>query len=354
MVMKLQRSNFWFVTLTLLILVTDITITCTVSFEGEDRLLAYAVLLDFMIVIPFLYWLCILRKKGKSFTKALPLPILGAIAAWLVLPLSVRNTLWHVIWPIELLIIVVEVIFIGYEIRILYRLFQRYRSVSGVEFSKTEALRISVHDVIGNGKLASVLLHDISMIYYLLYSWGKTREITLKDTSSDFTYHRKTSQMLNALILTKILVLEGVVVHLLVQQWSSIAAWILTAADIWFLALIWADYRASVLNPVHLKDGILRLRYGLRIQGDVCLDQIDEVTSSLKYHPDQKEQNDSVLPLLATPNVRIQLKRPIRVEGILFLPRMVSNIYLSMDEPEKFVQVFKQLKDRDMHEKVEK
>lgn len=344
MVTKLHRSSNWFVSLALLILLTDITIARTVSFHAEDRLFVYAVLFDFMLVIPFLYWLCVLRKNGKPFTKAFPLPFLGAIAAWLVLPVSARSTIWQVIWPVELLIITAEVIFIGYEIRILYRFIQHFLRIKRQEADTAEALRISANEVIGEGKLASIVLHDVNVFYYLLFSWRRKRSVAAADNTTLFTYHRKTGQTLNAIIVTKIILFEGVVVHLLLQQWSHIAAWILTIADIWLLALIWADSRASVLNPVQLKAGILRLRYGMRIQAHVSLDDIDVAACSREYHPDHKEQREAALPLLTTPNVRIQLKQPVRVDGFLFLPRNVSTIYLALDEPERFVQTINQIR----------
>ncbi|MBP1991479.1 hypothetical protein [Paenibacillus eucommiae] len=372
---KLQRSAFWFLAIAILILVTDMTIARTFSFQENDPILVYAVMFDFMLVIPFLFWLFVLRRQGKSIAKILPLPLLGAMLAWLVLPVTMRNTVWNAAWPIEMLIIAAEVAFIGFEVRVLYRFFRHFRQIARQEANTGEALRIAAHEVIGKGKLASFLLHDITVVYYLLFSWRRrstkkmatvttvetlatatakaTATATIATTptaakegngSSLFTYHRKTSQVLYAAIITKLLIMEGVVVHLLIQQWSHWVAWGLTIADLWLLALIWADSRASALQPIKLDRGMLRLRYGLRIQADIPTAQIAEVETAREYHPDQKEQQDAALPLLSTPNIRIQLKQPIQVETLLFMPRKVTTIFLALDEPEAFVQeVGKQL-----------
>ncbi|MFD0679136.1 MULTISPECIES: hypothetical protein [unclassified Paenibacillus] len=334
---KLQRSTLWFIALTFLILAADLTVVRTSSINEKDWLLVYAVMFDCMLVIPFLYWLCMLRGKGKSISKVLPLPLLGGLAAWLVLPVSMRNHIWNGIWPIELLIIAVEVTFIAYEVRILYRFFRCFRQVAREEANTGEALRKAVHETIGRGKLASLLLHDVSAAYYLLFSW-KRKTLAKLEHSVEFSYYRKTSQRLYAAILSKILIIEGICVHFLVQQWSDWAAWILSISDFWLLALIWSDYRASVLQPVKLQDGILKLRYGLRIQADVPLQLIAHTATALEYQLEKEEQRDAALPLLAAPNIRIELKEPITVEGLLFLPRKVTKIFLALDEPETFVR----------------
>ncbi len=331
-----KRSAWLFLAAALLIFSVDFALVRTMPFAGDDLLLAYAVLADFILVIPFIYWLVLLRKTNKSITKVFMLPLLGAVAAWLILPVSMRNTVWNVIWPIELLVMSLELFLLGYEIRIAYRVIRRYRQVARSEADLVEAMRISFKAELGKGKFAAVLLHDFSMIYHLLFSWK--RRTAKGDGRSSFSYHRKSSQLLYTIVITKMVVFEGVAVHLLVQQWSHWAAWILTAADVWLLALLWADWRASQLHPVRLESTHVRLRYGLRIQADVPLHAIAHVESAREYHPDATEQNTSALPLLATPNVRIALKEPMDVEGILFLPRSVTSIYVALDEPDAFVR----------------
>ncbi|MCD9022554.1 hypothetical protein [Cohnella silvisoli] len=332
---KLQRSTFWFFAITLLILMTDIISVRAFSLVEEDPVFVYAVMFDFMLVIPFLYWLFILRKKGKSIAKILPFPIVGALAVWLVLPAPMRSTVWNAVWPVELLIIVAEIAVIGYEIRTVYRVIKSFRSVSRQEPDTAEALRKAVRDGVGQGKLASLVLHDASLVYYLLFSWRKGKRVS--DGTNLFSYHRKTNQVLYSAIITKIIIIEGIVVHLLLQQWSHWTAWILTIADLWLLALIWGDCRASVLQPIRIIGDSVRLRYGLRIQADIRLEDIADISSVREFHPDAKELKDAASSLV-TPNIRIELKRPAKVNGLLFLPREVTRIYMALDEPEAFVQ----------------
>jgi len=340
---KSKRSVYLLIALVSLILITDTAIVRLTASFAEDPILVYAVLFDFMLVIPFLYWVFVLRAQGKSIAKVAPWTIAGAAAAWVALPASMRGMVWHTVWPIEAAVIALEIAILGYELRIAYRFVRRFRLISKQEPNTGEALRIAMHEGVGKGKMANFLLHDLSMLYYLFFSWRRKKKSDAEDSVTSFTYHRKTSQTLYAAIITKLIVLEGAVMHLLLQMWSHWAAWIMTAADLWLLSLIWADSRASFLQPVKLVAGNLKLRYGLRIQADIPLSAIADVACSTEYSPDRNEQRDSAMPLLSAPNVRIELAHPMQIQGLLFLPRTVKYIYLALDEPKAFVQ---RLKDR--------
>jgi hypothetical protein len=339
---KLPRSTFWFMMIALVILLADFATARLLSSTSDDKLVVYAILVDLMLVIPFLYWLFIVRKSKKSVGKVLFLPLLGAMLAWLFLPAHLRPMIWKIIVPFETLLFVVEAVFIVYEVRVLFEIVRRFRQISRQEQDFGEALRMTMEERLGLGKLASLMLHDVTMFYYLLFSWKKKPVELRNETTAYFTYHRNTSQVLMYAIFTKIILVEGVAVHLLMQQWSSTAAWIFTIADIWLLVLIWADCRASILNPINLQAGRLRLRVGLRIQADIPVEYIAAVTSSSQFLLNNQDRKEAVQPIFGTPNVKIELSRPLRIQGLLFLPRQCQTIYLALDEPEFFVKQINQ------------
>ncbi|GMB08138.1 hypothetical protein EDD69_109105 [Thermolongibacillus altinsuensis] len=53
-------------------------------------------------------------------------------------------------------------------------------------------------------------------------------------------------------------------VHILVMQWSDIAAWIVTFFDVYFLLFLIADYRAITLSPVVLTEDKMHVQMGIR------------------------------------------------------------------------------------------
>jgi hypothetical protein len=337
----LNRSIVWFLCLAALILIVDTTVVRTLPSTDTDQFFGYAIVFDFALVIPLLYWLFIVRPKGKSVRKAVPITIVGAATAWFVLPATLRGVVWSVMWPFELLIGTIEIFVIVYEIRLLYRFIRRYRHIARLERDTVEALRSAMKQEFGNGKLPALLLHDLTMFYYLLFSWNRKRT-DVAPVESNYTYHRKTSQFLYAGMITHIVVFEAVFVHIFVQQWSHWAAWLLTAADVWILALIWADCRASALSPVRMASGRIRVRYGLRLQADLPLDAIAGISTAAQYEPDTSERKSFAIPLSVALNVRIELNRPLLVDGFLFMPREATGLYLTMDDPQTFVRDVKQ------------
>jgi len=337
MVLKQLSRSTWFISLAAVILLVDSLLVCSLPLAAEDPWLAYGILFDFMIVIPFLYWFFMIRNTGKPFSRLVPMPVLGGLVAWLVLPIQMRHIVWNAIWPIELLIITAEVAFLVYEIRLLFRVIRRFREESRKMEDTAEAIRVSVHKEIGDGKIAAVLLHDAIFLYYLFFSWRrKPLARNHRDEPQLFTYHKNTNLWIYAAMVSKIILIESIAVHFMIQQWSSLAAWILTIADLWLLAVLWADCRAAYLQPVQVKEDRLHLRYGLRIQGDIPLVMI----STINYCKDGEDDSgkETITPILGTANVRIDLHQPVRIEGVLFLPRSVKTIYLALDEPERFVR----------------
>lgn len=334
---RLNRSGIIFLCIASFILIADTLFARLVPNVESDRIWGYAVLFDFAVAVPFLYWLMVARRKGKSIFKVLPFFLAGALTAWFVLPVELRGLVWDAVWPVELLIVAGEIAFVFYEARLVIRFVRRFGQTRRLEPDIGEALRQAVKDEFGDSKLAAFFLHDLCMLYYALFSWKRKAADGLTGRIA-FTYHRKNPPYLYAGIITHILVFEAVVVHLMVQQWSHLAAWLLTAADIWLLVFVWADCRASTLKPVLLDDGMLRIRFGLRLQADVPLDAIAAVASAREYEPDSAEMKRFAGPIVGAPNVRIELNCPITVDTLLFMPRSVTGIYLTLDEPRQFVR----------------
>ncbi|MFC5702872.1 hypothetical protein ACFPVX_16415 [Cohnella faecalis] len=326
---------FWAIALT--IVFADLILARVVPGAPEDRTFVYAVLFDFMLVVPALYWFLMVKKSGKKRSRVLLIPGIGAIVAWLALPAAARAAVWQAAAPMEAFIIAFEAAIIGYEIRLVYRAIRQFRTEKRKTADTAEALRTSIVHAAGTGKIASVMLHDISMVYFLIFSWRRKRPASQTAEAGFFTYHRG-NQWIYPAVITKIVLFETVGLHLLVQMWSPVAAWIVTALDAWLIALLWADYRASALQPVKVEEDVLKLRYGLRIQADVPLASIASIAKRGEAAMDEKKSKDEIGPLYGSGNVRIELKAPIRVEGLLFLPREATIIDLTLDEPDAFVR----------------
>ncbi|MBB6669852.1 hypothetical protein [Cohnella nanjingensis] len=335
-----SRSILRFLIVAAFIVCSDTLIARWLPHASEDdRQLGYAILFDFMILIPLAYWFLVARKPQAKKSRVLLLPAAGAALAWFILPAAMRGTVWRTAWYVELLIIAVEAAVVFYEMRVIYLIVRSFLAARRTQPDTPEALRFAVERTAGQGKLASVWLHDMLMVYYLFFSWGSRSARAVSAAERSFAYHRNNHHAILLAIVTKILVFEAVAVHWMAAMWSPIAAWILTAASGWLIAWLWADYRASVLQPVRIEGDRIKLRYGLRIQADVPLDRIEAVeavASETKIDPAVRRA--AAEPIFGQANVCLVLRKPLRVSGMLFLPREVSYLYLTLDAPKEFEQ----------------
>jgi len=313
--------------------------------SANDKLLAYAVVFDLVIVVPLLYVWFYVRSGTKPLWTALPLPIIGAALAWVLLPQEHKA----IALQAELFLLPIEAGLLLFEGRLLIKAFRSYRTLRHTEVDRFEALRTLVQQKLGKGKPASLLLHDLTALMAIAGSWGvrarAERQMITDAATSDvsdsdgavFTYHRESSRVVYAALFTKILLIEGFLVHLLVMQWSTLAAWILTVFDLWLLFYIWADCRLSLIRPIRLTSHTLHLRCGLQIQADIPLASIESIQYAMSFEIPKEEQATSA-SLVGSANIRIQLREPLPITSMLFMPLTVSTIYLTMDQPKPFIR----------------
>ncbi|GFN32112.1 hypothetical protein [Paenibacillus xylaniclasticus] len=340
-----RKPLIYFVLIALFIYCFDSLVPRLPSIQQEldsDQLLSAAILFDFIIVVPLLYYWLVVRRQPRTNTttmpriaRAMPIAVVGAVVAWLALPKYMHDS----IWIMELTLLPIEAIFLGYELRMaitIYRKLRLHQAQSG------QSLPDALAAVLGPGKLNGLIRNDLSILYYLLGSWRASRQPS--STVRSFTYHRKTGLFVMAALITKILLFEALFDHLVVRMWSETLAWVMTLGSVWVLALLWADCRRSVLEPTRLTDNALQIRHGLRLNADIHYSFIADVQTGIELRPPKHERRVSAEPILGTANVRITLNEPSTVEGLLFQPRLVSFIYLTLDEPDAFA--------RDLRERI--
>jgi len=331
----------------LLILLVDSSLLLFHS-SANEKLLAYAVLFDLVIVVPLVYVWFYVRSGVKPLWTALPLPLIGAALTWVLLPQEHKS----IALQAELFLLPIEAGLLLFEGRLLVKAFRSYRELRHTEQDRFEALRTVIQQKLGKGKAASLILHDLTALMAIAGSWGArartehqmiagvaTSGASSQDGAAAFTYHRESSRVVYAALFTKILLIEGFLVHLLVMQWSNLAAWILTLLDGWLLFYIWADCRLSLIRPIRLTDHTLHLRCGLQMQADIPLASIESVQYAMSFEIPKEEKTTSA-SLAGSANIRIQLRKAMPITGVLFMPATVSTIYLTLDQPKAFINAW--------------
>ena len=140
--------------------------------------------------------------------------------------------------------------------------------------------------------------------------------------SSAFSQHRGSGHAAIVVAFVLMLSIEGLAVHLLLLDWSVLAAWISTISTAYAAVWLVGDYRATVLRPILVGDETMLLRAGLRWTVEVPRGAIASIGRDKP--PFGKECLN--LTFLGTPTRWLTLSEPIVAEGLYGVRRRVRAI----------------------------
>lgn len=141
------------------------------------------------------------------------------------------------------------------------------------------------------------------------------------------TSHRRAAYGTLVAAFLIIVAVETAAVHFLVQMWSPLAAWGLTALSVYAAIWLVGDWRAIRARPSVLGPDRLRLRLGLRWEVDVPRAAIEAV------EPGLSGETDLGLVLPASKGATLRLTEPVEVLGPYGIRRRARTIAVTLDEP---------------------
>jgi len=298
--------------------------------QDNNQLLSIALILDFVVVIPLLLYFFIYRKLHKKLISVLPFCLVGYVGLMLLLPQSSQGEIEFV----KYIIIPLEVAFISYEIYKFTQIMNNYRRNRSAVSHPIESLANSVELTFNKSKFAALLMQELSVFYYTFLSWRK-KPYTQTDSTA-FSYHTNSSWFVLVLFLCKLLIIEGALIHIVLMQWSHIAAWIISLGNIYLILLFIADYRAMRHNPILLSKQTIRVQYGLQMFSYITIDNIASV-STINYEKlTNAELQTAFTPLAIEPNILITLNNTITITRLFGKQQLVDRIYLFIDKPREF------------------
>jgi len=298
----------------------------------NSALLNFAVTADLVLTIPLIYFLLI-RKTDIPNITVVPVMVIGVITGTVLIPAENQQYLEmfksYVLPLIELCVIG----FIVYKVRHGVKSFKKHNKDSA-DFYKI--LKHTCIEIVPK-KIAPLLTTEISMIYYGFIKWRNP-----KISQNQFTYHKSGAGIALLIMITFLVLVETFAFHLLLMQWSIIAAWILSGISIYSGLQVFGVLKSLPQRPIEISKNSLHLRYGITNECEIYLDQIQAIALNTNVDTEQKEvKNLSLLGNLEPHNVCIQLKSEYTMERIYGLKQTFSTILLNMDEPERFVKTLK-------------
>lgn len=313
------------------IMLTAFGIVSSGAFQANPRELAMAITVDLTFLSPVLY-LLLIRKTNLPNLTVVPVFVLGMIVTGLILPSQHHATL-HFVETYFLPF--VELGAISLIIWKFVKLRRTFVQKSQLNIDFFDVMKEAAKEVIP-GKASVFLATELSTFYYGLINWKKR---TL--AAMEFSYHRKSSGVALFYVVMFLAIVETFVLHLLLERWSPIVAWIFSAISIYTVFQVLGIVRSLGQRPTRLSSESIDIRYGILNEVTIPYDQIEEVTHSTASKEWDKEVR-SLSPFgdFEGHNVVIKVKEPLEINGIYGIKRSFTELAFHLDEPEQFVDTY--------------
>ncbi len=302
-------------------------------FLENPETLSSAITLDFLITIPLIYFLIIRKRNIPKFT-VITIFVLGVITLSIFLPKEHSSLLDTVK---TYLIPVLELGIFSFLIYKVTQLSKNYKKSSNDFYTN---LKLATSEVFPK-KIATVLVTEISMIYYGFIKWRSP-----KLSENEFSYHKKNALVSILAGFTLLIVIETVWLHAFLVKWNLIVGWIISILSAYTALQIFALAKSVAMRPyvIDAEEDALILRYGFFTDASIPLNKIDHLEVSSKDLPEDK----SVVPFsplgtLGEYNVILHMKEEIRFSGIYGLKRKAKSIAIFVDEKESFKNQLQEL-----------
>ncbi|WP_268123164.1 hypothetical protein [Roseivirga pacifica] len=293
------------------------------EFSANRSALAIGTSLDIAILIPLFYFLLIRKTEIPKIT-LLPVTVLSLIIAYQIIPAENHSTLGYV----ELALFPIEIGVIGYLIYSVRKIVKGMGAKGHSLRDFPEVLKCLLLEKNTKPLLTNVVSSEASLFYYTFAGWRKPKALA----QNEFSSTKSSNYGLIFGFILFILPVETVVLHILLNSFSPILAWVLTGISIYSLFFIFGDRNALRHRPNSVETNGLKLKTGIRWSVFVPFDQVIRI----EYREgDSSEEKFVNLSPFGAGNVVITMKDPIEVNGIYGLKKTTDKLVLSIDQLEE-------------------
>lgn len=287
--------------------------------------------IDLLITAPVLYFLAIRKTTIPNFT-AISVLVIGTLITSYILPkenFPELNVVGNIILPL---------LEIGIVSTLIYGIYTKRKEIisnKNAENDYLSLIRESAEKTFGKTRYASFFASEIAFIYYGFFNWKK-----VIPKENEFTYHIKSGVGGVLGTLGAVLVIEAFAMHLLIEQWSEIAAWILTFGSVYAIIQITAHIKACSRRLITVEKDILKLKYGLFGDVNIPFGNIESIELTRKIPKESKAVvKQALVDLLEPHNVILYLKEPVLIEGAYGMKKEGKILLLHIDDKERFGKI---------------
>lgn len=322
-----QRTRITFAVLATVLMVSVILATQVNLLVYKD--LAVGITYDLTFMAPLLYFLLI-RKTRIPNTTVVPFFIANLALASYLLPPQLH---FHLDLIKQFIVPLVELSVLGFVIYKVAKVRQHYRQNKTTHFDFFSMLKKALMPLMPSS-VVNAFATELGVFYYGFIHWKK-----LVTGPHQFSYHKKSGTQLLLGVLLFMVGVESFVLHILLAQWSIVAAWILTGLSIYSAIQFLGFARSLSKRPILLTETQLLLHYGIMSEVILDFDNIAAITLLNKpFKTDQQKRLLSPLGSLEKPNISITLKSSRKLTGLYGFKKNFQTIGFHVDDVTQFKQ----------------
>lgn len=314
-----------FVLATALVLAACAVVMRTQAFANNPDLGYFGIAFDLCITVPALYyWLVIRAGRARALT-IVPVLIGSTLVARWIIPVAHQEFVRQLL----VLQVVGEVAVVAAIARRLHRM---RCSAGDAETDLVARAERVCCAIFGETRVARFVAAEVVAVYLGLFGWRVSQQQS--DCIASTTFHRKSGWGSIVVCVLVLIAAESLAVHLLLQQWSSTIAWIVTGLDGWGALWLLGDYHAFRIRPTLVTRETLELRFGSRWSATIPREAIESVEPISATDAERRRGSKDYLRLsiLEEPSHLITLREPVTVRGIAGITRMVTSIGIRPDD----------------------
>jgi hypothetical protein len=297
---------------------------------GLHPALPPAIAFDLLVVLPGLFYLCVVRRYQ------LPLSTVAAafggglaLSHWLLPTAGLPLLAWA-----GRLASALEVLTMGYTALRLQRIVRAYRAAHQHSTDFMANLHAAAYPVLG--RLTEAVVPEVAMLRYAVLGAWAVPEVGVGQRA--FSTYRESGFGALLATLAGLSVLELVAAHLVISHWYPTAAWVLTGLSAYSLLWLLAHGQAVRLRPILVSDTELAVRIGLGWQASITKSQLLTIEKTTNTPAPSPGLLNAAHLLLTPPNLLLTFAEPQLVRGPYGLRRTVRRLAIYVDEPAAFAQ----------------
>ena len=329
MTLTRRRSLIAFVSLSLVLVLLETWIATRVEASPRPGMLSIAIAIDLVVGVPLLYYLLLVRKKFLPLSSIVPVCILTLLTIRFILPSSEQSSLRFS----DFLIPAIELSVAGFVLFKLRHIIRDVRTARRECLYFPDALRAGIRKSIKSDFVAAIVATEGSMFYLVFAGWFARFRTSRQDVSV-YSYHRKSSYLLWALVA--LVVVETGGVHIVISIWTQTGAWVFTAISAYTILWLVGHFHAARLQPMIVDDRYIHLRIGLVWRTQMSLSNIVEVRKRMQG--DAELDGYVNVAMMGSPDIVVVLQEAVEIEGLFARKRKAKVVGIGVDEPDDLLE----------------